>query len=290
MRCYVQDQAKCVGVRLGRALYVLTVTATECNHQGNGARCVQHQAVALLQPVQGERQASQPVTRQAVYSRLIKNHFRTEGRHFRQHLLQLPQVFRVARPVGQRDIDAAALLAEGEVVLAVHGEREHGGVFREDGSGSIALMDIQVDHRGARGEPVAAQRENGHRQVVEHAESGAFAAKRVVRAAGQVAAEAVLHRVARGRQRAAHRGQRAAHQFRRPRKPDAAHHALADSAVQYRLHVRSIVREFNGGSIPPGAPAEDRKLPSAASSARSRAYFSTGNLWPGGSGMGWWSQ
>ena len=134
----------------------------------------------------------------------------------------------------------------------MHGEREHGGVFRENGSGSIALVDIQIDHGRAGGEPVAAQGENGHRQVVEHAESGAFAAKRVVRAAGQVAAEAPLHGVARGRQRAAYRGQRAAYQLRRPREADAAHHALTDGAVQNRLHVCGIVRQFNGGGIRQG--------------------------------------
>ncbi len=152
-------------------------------------------------------------------------------------------------PVGQGDIDAAALLTEGEVVFTVHREREHGGVFRENGSGSIALMDVQIDHCRAGGQPVAAQREDGHSQIVEHAESGTFAPKRVVRAAGQISAEASLHGFARGRQRAAHRGDCTAYQLRRPWEADAAHHAVTDGTVQNCVHVGSIVRQFNGGGV-----------------------------------------
>ena len=110
-------------------------------------------------------------------------------------------------------------------------------------------MDIQIDHRGPRGEPIAAQCQDRHRQIVEHAESRAFTAECVVRAASQIAAEAARHRVARCGQRTAHRCQGAAHQLWRPRKTDAAHHAVAGRAIQNCPHVCAIVGQFNRRGI-----------------------------------------
>jgi hypothetical protein len=45
---YVQGLAKCVGVGLGGTLDGLAVTPAECNHQGDAARRLQYQAVALF--------------------------------------------------------------------------------------------------------------------------------------------------------------------------------------------------------------------------------------------------
>ena len=113
----------------------------------------------------------------------------------------------------------------------------------------------------------------------------AFGTKGVVRTSGQVAAEAGLHGVARGRQRAAHRCQRAAHQCLRPRKADAAHHALAGGAIQNSLHVRGVVHALNASRIGQGRWLKVVNAVGRQQAAQEGILFDR-EFMPGGSGMG----
>src|SRR4051794_17527300 len=143
----------------------------------------------------------------------------------------MAQILAIAGAVGQGNVDLAAPFAEWKVVFAVKGNGEHGRIAFENGGSPITLVHVEIEDGGAGGETLAAQGEDGDRQIVEDAESRTLVAEGVMGAAGQVAAETALHGIVRGGQGASYGGEGAAHEFRRPGKADAAHDAVVDRAV-----------------------------------------------------------
>src|SRR5258708_36686401 len=89
------------------------------------------------------------------------------------------QIFVVADPVGQVDVESALLFPEREVAAAVDGAGEHIRIVMEDFRRAVSLVNIEVEDGGpANGGRIslgsAAQGFDGHGDVVEDTESGAF--------------------------------------------------------------------------------------------------------------------
>src|SRR5260370_675544 len=75
----------------------------------------------------------------------------------------------VSRAIFECDVEVARFLAERKVLRTVQREREHGGLFSEDGGRAVALMHVAIDHGGTSDRPVAQQDGRGDRDVVEDA-------------------------------------------------------------------------------------------------------------------------
>ena len=77
------------------------------------------------------------------------------------------------------------------------------GIAGEDVRGAVALMDVEVDDRGAPDRAVALEHAHGHRQVVDVTEAFGRVGEGVVEAAADADAAAARHRVAPGERRTA---------------------------------------------------------------------------------------
>ena len=102
------------------------------------------------------------------------------------------QVFFVGDAIFEIQIEGGMRFVGGVVVLLMNGEGEDGIVLAEDGSGAIAVVDVGVHDHGAGDFVAGLQRANGDGYIVDGAEAFAVAGICVVKAAAEVAAEAVL--------------------------------------------------------------------------------------------------
>ena len=160
---------------------------------------------------------------------------------------QQRQIGVVLEPGLERQIEVALLLVQRKIGPAVHREREHPRLVAEDGGGTVALMDVEVDHERPLDPCFGEQHAGRDRDVVEHAESRAVIGESVMAAAGGVAGEPVLEREPRGEQRAAVRGPRARRDLGRDRQTDPAHRRGIEGLAQHRLDVRRRVRQLEPG-------------------------------------------
>ena len=119
-----------------------------------------------------------------------------QGRH------QTRQILVVLYPIGQADIERATRLVHRVVVLLVHGEREHARVAFKEERRPVAVVDVEIDHRGARRQTITEEHVDGHCDVVEQAKPLPVIRKRVV----QSAAGVTDHRFAAGRRAASQNG------------------------------------------------------------------------------------
>ena len=184
-----------------------------------------------------ERETAQRVLGQRIDSGLVVNDVRPGSL---QHPRQVPgehvQVDVVAGAVGQSEVQARALLAEREVVLAVHAEGEDLGVSCEHRRGAVSLVDVEVHHQRAADAALGLESPDAHRDVVEDAVALAVVRERVVRPPGEVSADALGKRARGGRARAAHGCQRAENELAAPGKAETAQLGLGETVLQHGLH------------------------------------------------------
>ena len=159
-----------------------------------------------------------------------------------QVLLQPFEIFGIAAVIRQRDVQAARLLGQGIVAGRVHAEGEDRLVLGEEDGGAVSLMHVEVDDERPAGGGLGAQNGDGHGDVVEEAVAFRAIGIGVMRAAGQVAGNAVLQRGACRLDGAVHRPAGAAHQGLRPRESEAPLFLARQLAPQSAPHVRRIVR------------------------------------------------
>ena len=169
--------------------------------------------------------------------------------HLRQMHSKRGEIFIVAGPVFERDVEIADFLPEREVVSAVHREGEHRRLVSEDGRGAVALVDVAVDDGNARDCAFAQQDGGGDGDVVEDAVAFAAIAERVVRAAGEVGRNARLppsrssESFARRRERGADRAPRPLDHHFRPREADPPLRFGRKRAVRDPVDVAGVVDE-----------------------------------------------
>ena len=163
--------------------------------------------------------------------------------------LQLLQILRISAVVGQLDVEPRALLAEGKILRAVHGEGEDALVAGEDGRGAVALVHVEIDDHRAIDEPLALQHPRRDGEVVEHAETVTVVGEGVVRAAGEVAAEAVAQRLAGGGHGAEDAGARAGDQPFAPGKAQPPQRRAVEGAREDGVEIVGRVGEEQRGAI-----------------------------------------
>ena len=169
---------------------------------------------------------------------------------FDQSQIQSVEVGRIARAVGQTDVQIARHFAERKVLLAVDRQRKHRIVACKDAGRAVALVHVEVDHRHARrsGELalrhlLALQHARRHGDVVEHAIPAARISTGVVRAAGQIGRHALALRHARGLHARADRAARAIGHRLAPRKADFALRTRRQRAARHGVDVGRCVRQ-----------------------------------------------
>jgi hypothetical protein len=111
---------------------------------------------------------------------------------------------------------------EGKVLAPVQREGEDPRIVREDLRRAVALMNVAVHHRDASQPALAQQPGGGHGNVIEDAESRAFAAKGVVGASREHAAIALLQRGGGSGKGSANAAQRTLDERLRPGQADPA--------------------------------------------------------------------
>jgi hypothetical protein len=131
------------------------------------------------------------------------------------------EVGRVRGAVRQVDVEVRRHALERVVARPVQGGDEDGRVPGEQLGVPVALVHVQVEDQHALPEPVPAERRHRDGHVVERAEPAAGAVARVVRAATERGAHAVLERRPGGRLGRADRVQGAGHERGRPRQAEA---------------------------------------------------------------------
>ena len=102
------------------------------------------------------------------------------------------QIFFVGYAIFEIEIERRVGLVGRIVVELMDGEGEDGVVLREDSGGAVAVVDVGINHHGAGDLFAGLQGANCHGYIVDSAEAFAVARVRVVKAAADVAAEAVL--------------------------------------------------------------------------------------------------
>ena len=217
----------------------------------------------------------------------------------RQVALEARNIFRILTTIEKLDVEGRALLVEGKIIRAVHGEGEHGRIVREDRGGAVALVDVEVDHQRALDQPFALQSARGHRDVVEDAESGAAVRERMVRPAREVAGDTVVERGACCQHRPEDAGARSGEERCAPGESQPALRVGGECSGEI-----SIVDQLDGRTAASrircsaGELAEDdyarraraRRCAVLSRHAARRKRDHHGNLCPGGSGTSYVSQ
>ena len=136
-----------MGVGFSGALDGITVASAESDDDWPtcGTDRVEYQLVATTKSLHGELQPSETIRVERIDSGLIEDDFGMEVEHARKSLLEPGEIFGVGSTVRKFDIELAALLAEWEVLAAVHGESEDVIIVFKDLSGAVSLVDIEVD-------------------------------------------------------------------------------------------------------------------------------------------------
>ena len=127
----------------------------------------------------------------------------------------------------------------------MQGEREDVGVTFENLGGAVALVHVQINDRRALNAAFRTQPLNGHCNIVEHAEAGAFGAKCMMRPAGQIASPTGVESVAGCAECPADGCQCALYQGFGPWESDTPDGGFRESAIQKIADVGRVMREFD---------------------------------------------
>ena len=201
----------------------------------------------------------------------------------RQMRLQNLQIGVVLHPIRQADIEIARDLANGIVLLRMHGEGEEIRLVAQAIGRAVALMHVEIDDERVADGAFPPQRLGGDGDIVEDAEAGTGLALSVMAAAGGAAGKPVLQRHARREQRARSRSPGTAHHARADRQADAALDLPRHRTGKHLIDVSPIMsqRDDVGGGFIRGNEAV-RGKPFSATTSASRPYFRIGKRWPSG--------
>jgi len=150
----------------------------------------EHQPVAREEPVGGELPVAQPVVGRRIAAREVDHEVRTEGGEERR---QLP--FERREQGGVVDLARERHARGGHRLVVPPGtvvDREgvDGRIVGEEGTGAVAVVEVEIDDEDPAGEAAAAQPAHREGDVVEDAEPLAAIEMRVVEAAAEVAGDA----------------------------------------------------------------------------------------------------
>jgi hypothetical protein len=138
------------------------------------ARGREDHAIAFDKSLRREGKAAKRIGSQRIDARLIEHNVRSGAECGGKDFIQAMKIFLVFNAIGQGNIKAALLFAEGEIAFTVHGEREDIRIVFKNLRGAVTLMDIKIDHGGAADEPALAQKLDGNGNVIEYAKAGPF--------------------------------------------------------------------------------------------------------------------
>lgn len=221
----------------------IRIAAADRNHQRRsilpGLR--DHNPVALREPIARERQTPEPVGSEAIDSGLEENKLRGKPPDLGKRAFESIEIFIVLRPVLQFYIENTLLFSKREVTRTMNREREDGDIVLKDRGCSIALVNIQVDHCEALQSCMRLGPGDRDSDIVKHAESGSFTAKRMMCPAGERSTEAGFDCGSGRKQSSARARQCSRHQFGRPRKTDAPHRLCWQPAFKEFVDVCLVV-------------------------------------------------
>src|SRR6185312_4935400 len=95
--------------------------------------------------------------------------------------------------VWQRHIKTALFFAKRKIAVTVDGESKDVRIVLENFGCAVALVHVKIDHSGSADEISFSQELDGNRNVIKDAETSAFSAKSMVRAAAEGGSPAMFH-------------------------------------------------------------------------------------------------
>ncbi len=122
---------------------------------------------------------------------------------FFERRLKRGQISFVICAIRQFHVESAGLLVKGKVPSAMYREREDAGIAAKDGSGSISLMNVEIDDGCTLNSGLGARPTDGDGEIVEDAEAGARIAEGMMRSTGEGAAKTRFQSRPSGQERAA---------------------------------------------------------------------------------------
>ena len=186
---------------------VVISTADDPDERRDRQTGFQHIGVALSQSLVAQRQSPQPVAFVRIDAGDVEDEIRRNVlKQVGQNVFEPGDIGRVAGSVGQVDIQITGPPAHWKVLFAMHREGEDTRLVFENEGGSIALVDVQIDHQDLSDLAIIDQGSRSDADVVEDAETGAAHGAGVMAAAGRVAGEAMAKGETGRRQRAADGG------------------------------------------------------------------------------------
>ena len=196
-------------------------------------------------------------------------------------------------PSGSPTSRRRALLAEREVVLAVHAEGEDDGSVANTAAVPFPWCTSRSTTSGAANAPRGLQRAHADRDVVEDAVALAVVGKGVVRAPGEVPADALHQRGARPRRRSRRPLRVSAGRARAPGEPEPPRLCVGETVARPPPPpsagcARGASAASSTGSA--GTSSVAWSTPDASSASRSSRYLPIGKRCPAGSGTTWWSE
>jgi hypothetical protein len=150
-----------------------------------------YEFVAPAQPSLRQLQPAEFIALDAVDAGDVKNQFRLMViKDYRKVMFQQFEVFCIAGPVGEPDVEAALLL-DRIIIFLMHAEREDCGLVVEDEGGAVSLVDVEVNDGGAFEQAVRHCAPEPDRYVIDIAEAFGMVREGVVESACEVHGEAI---------------------------------------------------------------------------------------------------
>jgi len=224
---------------------LVVASADDTDHRNVAAQAMlDHGAVAHRQAFIAEVQQAQGIVAMNVHACVVDHQIRlVQRQEIAERIVDSLQVVRVAEAWRESDVPVAAGLAGREILLAMQRHRDRIRNLLENPRGAVALVDVAIEDQHAPDSAAFQQRQRDDGEVVEDAEAGRMIVMGMVRAAGQVAGQAVPKREVGRQQRAADRPHGALRKFRAPRQTQAAQLFTAHVACAVALDIAAIMSQ-----------------------------------------------
>ncbi len=151
------------------------------------AGVVEDESVAAVKAFDGERETAELVFAIRVGSGDIEDEVGMKlAEAAREMQIQDGKIVFVADAVGKIGVEIGRRLGFRIIVLLMNGKSIDGGIARENGGGSVAVVNVSVDDHGGADGAVVLESADGDGDVVDDAEAFAVIGESVMEAAADV--------------------------------------------------------------------------------------------------------
>lgn len=176
-------------MNLNRIFDAASIASGKSDRDGSAiaAAIIEDQHVAAAKALDREREAAELIFAVWVGASDVKNQIRAKFREAaREMRVENREIIFVADAIGEIGVEIRRRLGFGIVVLLMNGKSIDGRIARENGSGSVAMMNVGVDDHSGFDGAVVLEAANGDCHIMQHAETFAVIRKSVMETAADV--------------------------------------------------------------------------------------------------------